>query len=220
MGAEGVCCLPFGACWQPRRSEHRVVLDRGRRLPDGPHIVPARGGRRAARLFPHQARDFPDIVPARPWRGAKICVATRDENNLSNTADEEPYDAEERLAFQASRAVEWVRRASLGHLPGPGEPFELPVFTMDGVGRGWRFGRVPRRSPSGKRCLSSPDWPTLCRWVPGVAAGPPSANSRARPASRWCRPSGASPLPGLVPPARRSGCGSRPCRSCHLGRRR
>ena len=82
-------------------------------------------------FHPHQARGFPDISADRPWRNAKICVATTTENNLTNTADAEPETAGDRLAFQARRAVEWVRRASLGILLGPGEPFELPVFTMD-----------------------------------------------------------------------------------------
>ena len=99
-------------------------------------------------FFPHQARDFPDVRDGRPWRGAKICVATNTENNLTNTGEVEPMDAEERLTFQARRAVEWVRRASCGTLLGPGQPFELPVFTMDPTRPTIAFWEGPETLPA------------------------------------------------------------------------
>jgi len=67
-----------------------------------------------------------------PYRGAKICVATDSEGNLRRQGDVEPRTAEDRLAWQITRALGWIAQASNGTLLASGDPFELPVYKVMG----------------------------------------------------------------------------------------
>ncbi len=91
-------------------------------------IYPAKEGG-IARTFPHQYLNAPgpDDVP---WRRGWICVSTEVRVLGREGPDDEPRDADARLAWNIARALEWLRLASRGELARPGDPFELPWFPL------------------------------------------------------------------------------------------
>lgn len=63
-----------------------------------------------------------------PWRTGKVCLDTTVRALGRQALDIEPFEPEQRLAWQIDRARLWLALASRGQLVLPGEPFELPHF--------------------------------------------------------------------------------------------
>ncbi len=82
--------------------------------------------------FPHQDRNTIGD-PDRPWRAGDICV--RDAFFAVGDTKDPKGDAS-RLAWYVGRTAAWLRRAALGTLLAPGDPFELPKFSdsRDAIG--------------------------------------------------------------------------------------
>ena len=76
--------------------------------------------------FPHQVRN--DRGPLdRAWRSGKLCLDSPIARDQWSGAPRDPVgDSEERLAWYARRAVEWLEAAIAGTLTARGDPFELP----------------------------------------------------------------------------------------------
>jgi hypothetical protein len=63
----------------------------------------------------------------RAWRGGKLCVDSPSRGERFPTAIRDPVgDTEERLAWYAQRALDWLESAATGALTALGDPFELP----------------------------------------------------------------------------------------------
>ncbi|MHB1413984.1 MAG: ThiF family adenylyltransferase [Chloroflexota bacterium] len=75
--------------------------------------------------FPHQRYNGPG-AEGLPWRAGKLCLDTGVRALGRFGFDDEPIDADERLAWHCRRALEWLTVASRGELALSGEAFELP----------------------------------------------------------------------------------------------
>jgi hypothetical protein len=106
----------------------------------GVRFLPAKEGGITA-TFPHQRHNGPGDDTTE-WRNGEICLQEPGASVWALAAAEEPDRAEDRLAWYAERALEWIRRASDGTLAQAGDPFELPDFpTADLTRVGFREDR-------------------------------------------------------------------------------
>lgn len=81
--------------------------------------------------FPHQS--FNSNGPKEvPWRNGDICLDTTVRVLGRRGYDTEPYGVHQRLQWRFQRALDWLTAASHGELNLSGEPFELPVFPVQG----------------------------------------------------------------------------------------
>lgn len=75
--------------------------------------------------YPHQLYNGPGPTDV-PWRLGELCLNTQ--IRKYDRYEDEPFEAEARLLWHGSRAVEWLGDAATGRLAKDGDPFELPQF--------------------------------------------------------------------------------------------
>ena len=89
--------------------------------------------------FPHQSRNTPSREGF-GWRNGKLCLDLPFGCERRAERERDPVgDAEQRLRWNAERAIQWLNRAAENQLRSDGDPFEVPErpYTTD---RAW--GRV------------------------------------------------------------------------------
>jgi hypothetical protein len=87
------------------------------------HLYPANDGGLTA-TFQHQD---PNLVSGGRWRTGKLCLDNPYRlKSIAARGNDPVGDADARLGWYATRAVEWVARAARGDLVRPEDPFEIP----------------------------------------------------------------------------------------------
>jgi hypothetical protein len=101
--------------------------------------------------FPHQAYNGePDSSV--PWRGGALCLDTSIRALGRIEYDCEPYGIHERLAWHVRRALLWLTKASLNQLLEPGDPFEMPAFSIEQQSTVVGVSEHPRNLSSWRTC--------------------------------------------------------------------
>lgn len=77
--------------------------------------------------FAHQLPNGPGN-DNEPWRAGQMCVTSSVFGHKRTVAKLEPKTAYDRLAWNLSLGLDWLRRASRNELIRGGDPFELPFF--------------------------------------------------------------------------------------------
>lgn len=81
---------------------------------------------------------FPHQLPNRPpeegsyRRAGKVCTSESVSGHPLAISMFEPQSAEKMLVWHVRRTLDWLRAASRDELLRPGEPYELPVYSMPG----------------------------------------------------------------------------------------
>ncbi len=78
------------------------------------------------KTFPHQALNIEIAVD--DWRTGKVCLSEQFAAFGDSFFSNEPFTAEERLAWHIKRALGWLQSASRNELLANGHFFEMPVF--------------------------------------------------------------------------------------------
>lgn len=111
----------------PSRSSWVVVVHNEYPLGDVAVYPAAAGGIEGT--FPHQLPNRPAEDGAH-WRSGKLCTSESVSGHPLAISMSEPQSAEEMLLWHVLRTLDWLRDASREELLRPGDPYELPVYSM------------------------------------------------------------------------------------------